>query len=228
MGSSRSPGDEGQNFNVILDEDLYVFLHINISLQDRWKVYSYMYDQDMLELLSPPPNITGAFKDNTLLVTWGLPSCVSICDSHCLEYELSLEGQEKPKIVHNLKEPSYTELNVDLTQSYTVRVRTRIRLNECHGSHHWSDWSEPVMVQAKQSTYSLNTVVIVAISLGIPMILLALVSVSKVLFAPIPHPPLKYLHVLQNIDAFVFPDLTMKHEEENVIVVYSEDEKSLL
>lgn len=224
-----SGGKEGSSKILIQrDKDLYVLLLFNVSLRDRWTVYSYKYDTTPLEVLSPPPNITTSFTDSGLLVTWGLPSCRTYCAPRCLEYDLSL-GDQASSIV--LKESlSYTEPNVDLSRSYTVKLRTRIG-HTCSGSQHWSDWSQPVTIQAKHSTFKLNLLVIVAISLGIPMILLALLllvryqSVSKLLFPPIPCPPPKYLHILENNDTFLYPDLTAKCEEITVFD-YIEEEKT--
>ncbi|XP_055007530.1 cytokine receptor common subunit gamma-like isoform X2 [Boleophthalmus pectinirostris] len=227
MQTQESKISTGSHSSLIEKTITELILHFNISLHDQWAVYYYKIDNESL-VLPPPPDVKGSFKDNDLFITWGLPFCQIDCSNGILEYELHISDQEKPKYVMALQ--SYTEPNVDLTQSYTVTIRTRV--SEYYaGSHHWSDWSHPVTIEAKQLTYQLTAEMIIAISVGIPMILLALLLVvcqrlSKRLFPPIPSPPPRYLHVLQNGDHFVSPDLAVKPDEEITLVFYSENEKT--
>lgn len=162
-----------------------------------------------------------------LVITWELPKSHTPIANDCWEYEVLLRDQEKPQLVKN--ELSYIVPNVDLTQRYKVKVRTRIDLT-CYGSGRWSDWSETDILVPTQSPFQLNAGVIVVISLIIPMILLALLllvcqRVSKRLFPPIPSPPQKYLHAMQNTDAVFCNDLMKNSDEEITFVFCTEDEK---
>ncbi|XP_030017233.1 interleukin-13 receptor subunit alpha-1-like isoform X2 [Sphaeramia orbicularis] len=180
---------------------IHVIQHFNVSLRNMWTVQSYMYVIETLEVLPPPPNVIASFRNGSLLVTWGLPSCRKNCVPRCLHYNLLIDDQEK-FVTEKL---SYTELNVDTTHTYKVKIRTMKVEYFCEGSHKWSDWSPTVTVQSVQG---FKPLVIVAISLGIPMILLALLlffrhlSLYKVLFPPIPRPPPKYMHFLEKNDTF--------------------------
>ncbi|KAK9539320.1 hypothetical protein VZT92_004432 [Zoarces viviparus] len=185
------------------DEWSYVILHFNITLHGNWTVYTSGYETDMLEVQSPPQNISASVIDGGLSVRWGLPQSREKSRPPCFEYQLDLDDQERPKNV--TAELSYTEPNADPTCTYRVRIRTR-KTHACQYSSHWSDWSHTVTVEP--SVYTLSTLVIVSISLGIPMILLAVLlllrhqRVSKVLFPPIPRPPPKYKGFLEKSDTF--------------------------
>ncbi|KAM9350079.1 uncharacterized protein ABDE67_009797 [Symphorus nematophorus] len=182
--------------------ELYVILQFNINLHDKWTVYTYVYEEGMLETLSSPPNISASVKDGDLMVTWGLPYSREINKVQCFEYQLDMGDQERPRNVSS--KLSYTEHNADPSHTYRVRIRTRIA-DMCQDNSQWSDWSHAVTVEPLPQ---LNTLVIILISLGIPMILLAVLlllryqRVSKILFPPIPRPPQKYIYILEKNDTF--------------------------
>ncbi|XP_028449948.1 granulocyte-macrophage colony-stimulating factor receptor subunit alpha-like isoform X2 [Perca flavescens] len=184
-------------------EGLFVILRFNITLHDMWTVYICPFEVNMLEVLSPPPNISASVKDGGLVVTWGLPHSREDTHPYCFEYQLDMGDQERSKTLTD--QLSYTEPNPDPHRTYNVRMRTRMT-SDCQQSPQWSDWSHTVTV--KQSFYKLNTLVIISISLGIPMILLAVLllvrhqRVSKVLFPQIPCPPPKYKYFLEKNDTF--------------------------
>ncbi|XP_035491777.2 uncharacterized protein LOC118311765 isoform X1 [Scophthalmus maximus] len=220
---SHSPGERVGSRSLTLSPSrqqqhgrLFAILQFNMSLHDKWTVYTYVYDKDTLELLSPPPNIKATVKDEGLLVTWGVPQNQS---HQCFQYELDLGDQEAPKRLR--AKGSYTELNADPTRSYRVRMRTK-KVETCSGSLQWSEWSPTVVVKPSVQSVQLNTLLIVLISLGIPMILLAVLllvryqRVFELLFPPIPCPPPKYIHFLEKDDAssFFHPALSSKAEEE--------------
>ncbi|XP_034039787.1 granulocyte-macrophage colony-stimulating factor receptor subunit alpha-like isoform X2 [Thalassophryne amazonica] len=192
-----------------------IFL-FNVSLQNSWVVYADKYDAYMLEVLSPPPNISAAVRDGGLLVTWDLPHTRVAYAAACFEYELNIDDPQGSNIFTDKQ--SYTESNIDPTRAHKVRMRTRTH-STCHGSNHWSAWSHTVMVE--NSVQTLNTAVIISISLGVPMILLAVLlvfrlqRVNKILFPPVPCPPPEYKNFLEKNEPFNFshpPHLT-KNEE---------------
>lgn len=203
--SSKSQGRNGSKlFHVPEYEDLYVILQFNISLHNKSAVYAYTYHMESHVVLSPPDNISVSVKDGDLSVSWTLPSSKDTEAPECFEYELDLGNQESPKTVQY--ELFYTGQNADPSRTYRVRVRTRM-VPDCQDNSHWSDWSHVVTIEP---TNKVNLLVIVLISLGIPMILLAVlllvryqrVSIIKILFPPIPRPPPKYIHFLEKHDTF--------------------------
>ncbi|XP_044074955.1 granulocyte-macrophage colony-stimulating factor receptor subunit alpha-like isoform X2 [Siniperca chuatsi] len=197
-------------------QSFHVNINFHITLHDKWTDYTFRYDEHMLEVLAPPEKISASVKDGSLLVTWGLPHSREYSNPSCFEYQLDIGDQERPK---NLTGQSYKEPNADPSRTYRVRIRAR-RKYECQLSPQWSDWSHTVMVE--QSGYKLNTLVIISISLGIPMILLAVLlmvrhqRVTKVLFPPIPRPPPKYKCFLEKNDTlnFFHPGLSAEPEAE--------------
>ncbi|GLD74122.1 uncharacterized protein AKAME5_002545000 [Lates japonicus] len=195
-------------------EALLVKLKFNMSRHDEWKVYTYTYEKPRLEVLSPPVNVSATVQDGRLLVTWNPSSQAS---SYCSEYQLDLGDKDiHEPLTH---QTSFTKMTADPTHTYRVRMRTRIH-KMCFGSDQWSEWTPTITVE--QSVYKLNTLLIVSISLGIPMILLAVMllvrhqRVSELLFPPITRPPPKYIYFLEKSDplSFFHPALPPKAEEE--------------
>ncbi|XP_071399117.1 interleukin-13 receptor subunit alpha-1-like [Centroberyx affinis] len=186
---------------------LYVILHVNVSQPNMWTTYTTKYSSDNIEVLPPPHNISAVVRDGGLLVTWGQPYSRSPRPAKCFTYQLDISGQERLKDVTGQR--NYTEPNADPTRTYRVRMRTRTS-SLCIESPHWSDWSHTVTVAPTESPLKLNCLVIVTISLGIPMILLAVLllfrlqRVSKLLFPPIPRPSPKYKYFLEKTDTFLF------------------------
>ncbi|KAK5919209.1 hypothetical protein CgunFtcFv8_023117 [Champsocephalus gunnari] len=172
-----------------------LILHFNITLYDKWTVYASKYDHNMLEVLSPPQNISASIKDGGLLVTWGLPHSRADNDPFCFEYQLDMGDQETPK-----------EFSEQL------------------------EWSHALTVEQSK----LNNLVIVSISLGIPMILLAVLlllrhqRLSKVLFPPIPRPPQKYKHFLEKNYTFnLFHPTPSAEPAEEITEVEDMEQKTL-
>lgn len=201
-------------------ENLSVNLLFNITLHNNWTAYAYTYSKYSLEVLSPPQILSASAKDDILSVTWREPQSRDGAKA-CFQYQLDLGDQDRPKDL--MEQLSYKGPNADPSRTYRVRVRTKFQ-DICRANSHWSEWSHIATVE--QSVYKLNTLVIVSISLGIPMILLAVVllvryqRVSKVLFPPIPRPPQKYINFLQKIETFnvIRPAVSAEPEEEITVV----------
>ncbi|XP_022611059.1 erythropoietin receptor-like [Seriola dumerili] len=197
-------------------EMVFMVLQFNMSQHDSWTVKTYTTtDMHEIEVVSPPSNISATIKNDSLLVTWSPPHNRS--NSRCFEYLLDLGDQEKP--IPLTGEVSYTEPNGDPIRTYRLRMRARNN-HYCAGSAQWSEWSPIVTVE--QSAEKFSILLIVSISLGIPMILLAVLllvryqRVSKLLFPPIPRPPPKYKFFLERNDTFnlSYPAPPPKAEEE--------------
>ncbi|KAM4597510.1 uncharacterized protein ACJ7VT_017026 [Polymixia lowei] len=209
----RASEQERQPKSLVLCKDTVdynissVILQVNVSLPQELKIYTFKYVYEILEVLSPPPNISASIRERALLVTWDIPYTPSSRSPKCFKYQLDISGQDRHKNV--TKHLKYTEPNIDPTQTYKVRLRTR-KDDECLTSHQWSDWSDIIKVAPTESLYKLNYIVIITILLGIPMILLVVLLLvriqreSELLFPPIPRPPLKYKQFLEKHNAFYF------------------------
>ncbi|XP_029971128.1 uncharacterized protein LOC115405633 [Salarias fasciatus] len=209
-------------------EDNFVVLQFNMTLHGEWKAYTYKYDKDKLDLLSPPSNISVSVENDTLFITWGLPSSRGTYHARCFEYQLNMGDQfewqnEDEPIIDG--QQSYKKSNADPAHAHRLRMRARVS-DSCSGCSEWSDWSHDVVV--KQPLHTFNLVAVVLLSLGMHLVLLAVLlflrrrRVCDVLFPPIPRPPLKYKYFLEKSDAFQFFDLAVpaRPEEEVTEVEY--------
>ncbi|XP_064788701.1 uncharacterized protein LOC135511093 [Oncorhynchus masou masou] len=197
-----------------------VILTFNVSCSDVWGIYTHKYQTKDIEVLRPPPDINPAWvREGVLLVQWGLPSSRSRNSSSCFHYQLQINGQ-----VRDFKDGlTYNETNLDPTHSYDVKMRVR-KNSICRGSQHWSSWSNTTKVAPFEFPNQLNSLVVVGIALGIPMILLSLLLLIRLqrerLFPHIPGPPLKIKHLLEGDDQFQFvPQALQSKFVEEITVV---------
>ncbi|KAK2822015.1 hypothetical protein Q5P01_022080 [Channa striata] len=196
----------------------FVVFQFNMSLHDQWTSFTFMYDMDFIDIPSPPSNISATVKDEYLTVTWNLPGTQSPkpVGSNCFEYQVYLGYEQGP--INISEKLFYSEL-YDPNHTYEVKIRVQ-KKNSCGRYPAWSEWSHSVSLE--KSVYKLNKLVIISISLGIPMILLAVLllvryqRVSELLFPPIPCPPPKYIYFLEKNDPSSFFHLAqpVKVEEE--------------
>ncbi|XP_052320137.1 uncharacterized protein LOC118395011 isoform X3 [Oncorhynchus keta] len=180
-------------------------------------IYTIKMETIDIEVLLPPPNITAWVREEGLLVQWDLPSNTT---PRCFHYQLQIND-----LVRSFTQGlTFTETNLDHTQRYDVKMRVRKNSN-CRGSEHWSSWSNTIPVAPSESHNQLNTPVIVAITLGIPMIFLALLLLIRLqrdrLFPPIPGPPLTIKHLLERDD--LLQALPSKCVEEITVVEEAEE-----
>lgn len=197
-----------------------VIHQMKVSVNNILCLYSQKYNFRNIEILSPPPNITvERVEEAHLLVQWGIPVISWTSEIPCFEYELVINDQKLEIISGSL---SHKELNPDPTLTYNVKIRTRTN-SGCHEIPLWSDWSEIFEVPPSISTPPINLRMIIGLSLGIPVVLLALLlllrplRVSERLFPPIPHPPIKIRRLLEEDDHFVPPNLSKCMEEISIV-----------
>ncbi|KAF7223000.1 interleukin-13 receptor subunit alpha-1 isoform X1 [Nothobranchius furzeri] len=214
----------------------HVIVCFNMTKDVEWMVNIRRYEMDLIRPLSPPTNVCASIEGTHLYISWNLPDSNNIANPDCFEYQLDLGeqvGHQNSEELHK-SDPTeieedlrmltgtlqYVELNAASSRSYRVRIRTRTS-QYCHGYQHWSQWSPTVSLAAEEPWYTLDPLVIVAICLGIPMILLAVLlmvrhqRLTSILFPPIPRPPPQYKYFLEKGDPVCFyPSVPEKHEEE--------------
>ncbi|XP_007571758.1 interleukin-5 receptor subunit alpha-like [Poecilia formosa] len=211
---SSANGDGFISWTIGGGQEKSVVVDFEVLLRGNRMCYTAEFEEQQLNILDPPGNVDASIRDGNLHVNWDVPS--SSIYAHCFDYQLDIGDQEKPRNFSGKVE--YIELNA-AAHTYKVRMRTKI-LKSCYGCTQWSEWSPTVTVE--RPTYRLDPLVIALISLGIPMILLAVLLILrhqrlvKVLFPPIPRPPAKYKHFLEKTDPlnFFHPVPTTKPEEE--------------
>ncbi|XP_037537925.1 granulocyte-macrophage colony-stimulating factor receptor subunit alpha-like [Nematolebias whitei] len=170
--SVEKVGSRSWKFNE--DEKNHIVILFNMTRNGKWKVYASKYDVDVLRLLRPPANITALIKDGNLFVAWNLPNTKTTRNPYCFDYQLDVGEQETPTELTGVLE--FSKSNAAPTHTYMVRMRTRVK-DTCIGCGHWSAWSPTVIVE--QSVNRLDPLVIVAVSFGIPMILLAVLLLVR-------------------------------------------------
>ncbi|CAL8368807.1 unnamed protein product [Boreogadus saida] len=216
---SRGPGGS-KPFVVCRVDHPFSFLTVllNASGPDTHALFCHTFSSELLEVLSPPPNITAEVKEGRLLVSWGLPYSRSSQNPLCFDYQVDDKRQ-----VNEIQQTTHLERPVDPAVGYAVRVRTRKNPN-CLGPKEWSAWSDPIGLPGG-SRYNLNKLLIGSILLGTPMIVLALLlllrkhRVSKLLFPQIPQLPKKYKHFLKRPTSCTFLPVVQAAYEEDITVV---------
>ncbi|CAL8278323.1 unnamed protein product [Lota lota] len=219
--TSEEPDEEKPVVVCQVDQpflSLWVFL--NISGRDT-HLYCHKFSFELLELLSPPPNITAVVRKGLLLVSWGLPYSRFSKTAGCFHYQLEVNQQ-----VNEIKSRNNVEMPVDPAAGHAVRMRTR-KNPSCLGPQEWSAWSNTIALPP-ESRYNPNYVVIGSILLGTPMIILALLlllrrpRVSKLLFPQIPQPPKKYKHFLKRPTSCSFLPVVQTACEDITVVEYTQ------
>ncbi|XP_053740220.1 interleukin-13 receptor subunit alpha-2 isoform X2 [Synchiropus splendidus] len=222
-----------KSVNTVWNKTSEMILLFNMTLNDSWGLYSFKYDTDMLEVLSPPANITASVNDGVLTVRWAPPySRFSSrrAPEHCFQYQLGVEKQNLRHadtgalvgLTDLGDKTSYMMPNADPSVSYLVRLRVK-KSQLCFGSPQWSDWTLTATVGESNSMISLP--VIISITLVVPMLLLSLLlflrlqRVSDMLFPEIPNIPKKYKHFIEKGDTNVnYPADPFRQEEEITMV----------
>ncbi|XP_030219520.1 granulocyte-macrophage colony-stimulating factor receptor subunit alpha isoform X1 [Gadus morhua] len=216
---SKGPGDSKPFVECRVDHPFSsLTVLLNASGPDTHALFCHTFSSELLEVLSPPPNITAEVKEGQLLVSWGLPYSLHTKKHRCFVYQVD-DKQE----INDIQETTHLERQVDPAAGYAVRIRTR-KSPSCLGPEEWSAWSEPIGLPGG-SRYNLNKVLIGSILLGTPMIVLALLlllrkhRVSKLLFPQIPQLPKKYKHFLKRPTSSTFLPVVQAVYEEDITVV---------
>ncbi|KAG7271049.1 hypothetical protein CRUP_005898 [Coryphaenoides rupestris] len=112
-----------------------LMVHLKVSELDTRTLYCQNLSFEMLEVLSPPPNISVKEMEGFLQVRWGIPYSSST-EANCFHYELEVNQQVSVIEGRNSEQ-------VPLPGPCLVRMRTRVSPN-CLGSTEWSTWSHAI------------------------------------------------------------------------------------
>ncbi|KAL2088099.1 hypothetical protein ACEWY4_016927 [Coilia grayii] len=198
-------GNQAMTDNVPVNLD-DIILRINVSYPDLWYIQTQKWDIRHITKLDPPQIVNATVHGDDLFVQWDLPKTNTGMEQlHCFKYELNVSDEIKAfdSTLH------FTEQNIDLTRKYSIQMRVTTT-NYCGKSLFWSDWTSVLAVGPIRSPLTdLSNVhigVIVAIALGLPMILLAVLLLCKFqrvlekLFPPVPGPSIKIKGLLERDD----------------------------
>ncbi|NXE89696.1 IL5RA protein, partial [Menura novaehollandiae] len=123
--------------------DNLVVIHINgSSKRAAIKPFQQLFNQNAIEKVNVPRNITVSLEQNDLLATWEKP--ISPFHKECFEYEFSLvnlkSGNEQ---ILKISSNSF-RLRIDVTSRYSIQIRANHHM--CCARGFWSDWSEIIYV----------------------------------------------------------------------------------
>ncbi|NWV99347.1 IL5RA protein, partial [Machaerirhynchus nigripectus] len=175
--------------------DNLVVVHINgSSTRAAIKPFQQLFNQNAIEKVNIPRNISISLEQNDLLATWEKP--ISPFHEECFEYEFYLinlkSGNEQTlKISSN----SF-RLRIDASSRYSVRIRANHN-HICRARGFWSDWSEIIYVgQNKQENSIAWILALLCVSTSCTFLLVAIICktnhVWSKLFPRIPTPSNKF------------------------------------
>ncbi|NXY21508.1 IL5RA protein, partial [Atrichornis clamosus] len=118
--------------------DNLIVIHINGSSKHAAiKPFQQLFNQNAIEKVNVPRNITVSLEQNDLLATWEKP--ISPFQKECFEYEFYLVNLKSGnKQILKISSNSF-RLRVDVTSRYSIRIRANHHM--CRARGFWSDWS---------------------------------------------------------------------------------------
>ncbi|KFO88884.1 Interleukin-5 receptor subunit alpha, partial [Buceros rhinoceros silvestris] len=130
--------------------DNLIVIHINGSSKyAAIKPFQQLFNQNAIEKVNVPRNVTVFLEQNDLLATWEKP--VSSFRKECFEYEFSLVNLKSGnKQVLKIFSNDF-RLRVDVTSRYSVQIRANHHI--CLTRGFWSDWSEVIYVGQNKVDY---------------------------------------------------------------------------
>ncbi|XP_062383774.1 uncharacterized protein LOC134071169 isoform X2 [Sardina pilchardus] len=176
----------------------YITLLLNVSFPDIWYIQTQHWKVCAVEKLDPlQVNVT--IQSNQLYLEWDLPKSRSTENPKCFEYELKVNDEvRKFDGIQHYKEP-----NLDPTQKHKIKIRVKKTSLCCDPGDTWSDWTVIDLHKSADIPLDIHIGVIIAIALGLPMILLAILLLCKFqrvfdkMFPPIPGPSIKIKGLLE-------------------------------
>ncbi|NXU45025.1 IL5RA protein, partial [Drymodes brunneopygia] len=132
--------------------DNLVVIHVNGSSKcAAIKPFQQLFNQNAIEKVNIPRNISISLEQNDLLATWEKP--ISPFHGECFEYEFYLINLKSGnKQILKISSNNF-RLRVDVSSRYSIRIRANHN-PICRARGFWSDWSEIIYV-GENSNYSM-------------------------------------------------------------------------
>ncbi|KAM8995047.1 interleukin-5 receptor subunit alpha [Ara ararauna] len=180
--------------------DSLIVIHINGSSKyAAIKPFQQLFNQNAIEKVNVPRNVTVFLEQNDLLATWEKP--ISPFPKECFEYEFYLFNLKSGN-KQILKIPvNDFRLRIDVTSRYSVQIRANHHI--CCTRGFWSDWSEIIYVgQNKLENSTVWILTVLCVSTCCTFLLVAITCktnhVWSKLFPPIPTPSNKFRDLFPN------------------------------
>ncbi|XP_074951725.1 interleukin-5 receptor subunit alpha isoform X3 [Phalacrocorax aristotelis] len=123
--------------------DALIVIHINGSSKyAAIKPFQQLFNQNAIEKVNVPRNVTVFLEQNDLLATWEKP--ISPFPKECFEYEFYLFNLKSGnKQILKISSNDF-RLRIDVTSRYSIQIRANHHI--CCTRGFWSDWSEIIYV----------------------------------------------------------------------------------
>ncbi|NWI90570.1 IL5RA protein, partial [Pitta sordida] len=174
--------------------DEVIVIHVNgSSKRAAIKPFQQLLDQNAIEKVNVPRNVTVSLEENNLLATWEKP--ISPFPEECFEYEFSLiNWKSGNKQVLKLFSNQF-QLRIDVTSRYSIQLRANH--HTCRRRGVWSDWSDIIYVGQNRLESSVAwSLAVLCVSVSCMFLLIAVICKIKrlwtKLFPPIPTPSNKF------------------------------------
>ncbi|NWI46723.1 IL5RA protein, partial [Picathartes gymnocephalus] len=124
--------------------DNVIVIHINGSSKSAAiKPFQQLFNQNAIEKVNIPRNISISLEQNDLLATWEKP--ISPFHEECFEYEFYLINLKSGnKQILKISSNSF-QVRIDVSSRYSIRIRANHN-HICRARGFWSDWSEILYV----------------------------------------------------------------------------------
>ncbi|NWZ98052.1 IL5RA protein, partial [Nesospiza acunhae] len=154
--------------------DNLIVIHINgSSKRASIKPFQQLFNQNAIEKVNIPRNISISLEQNDLLATWEKP--ISPFHEECFEYEFYLinlkSGNEQ---ILRLSSSSF-QLRVDASSRYSIRIRANLN-HICRAPGVWSDWSDIIYVGQNKLENSIAWILtLLCVSTSCTLLLVAII-----------------------------------------------------
>ncbi|KAM9227621.1 interleukin-5 receptor subunit alpha [Leptosomus discolor] len=174
--------------------DNLIVIHINGSSKyAAIKPFQQLFNQNAIEKVNVPRNVTVFLEQNDLLATWEKP--ISPFPKECFEYEFYLANLKSGnKQILKISTNDF-RLRIDVTSRYSVQIRANHHI--CCARGFWSDWSEIIYVGQNKLEYPVAWILaVLCVSTCCTFLLVAIICkinhIWSKLFPPVPTPSNKF------------------------------------
>ncbi|XP_062441132.1 interleukin-5 receptor subunit alpha isoform X1 [Rhea pennata] len=174
--------------------DELIVIHINGSSKyAAIKPFQQLFNQNTIEKVNVPRNVTVFLEQNDLLAKWEKP--ISSFPKECFEYEFYLCNLKSGnKQILKVSSNDF-RLRIDVTCRYSIQIRANHYI--CRKRGFWSDWSEILYVGGNKQENSIAWILALfcVSSCSIALLVAIICKINHVrnkLFPPIPTPRNKF------------------------------------
>ncbi|XP_010217574.1 PREDICTED: interleukin-5 receptor subunit alpha [Tinamus guttatus] len=176
------------------EADDLIIIHINGSSKyTAIKPLQQLFNQNAIEKVNVPRNVTVFLEQNDLLAKWEKP--ISSLPKECFEYEFYLCNLKSGnKQIMKVSSNDF-RLRIDVTCRYSIQIRANHYI--CRKRGFWSDWSEILYVGENKQENSIAWILTLLCmsSCSIALLVAIMCKINHVwskLFPPIPTPRNKF------------------------------------